>query len=233
MTAGQARQLLGLPAGANAEAISRAYRACVKSAHPDRGGDPEQLRRVIEAHRILKSLADAKLAFTPATAAPRPPPSPRSLPLQITIAEALFGGQRRLELFGREIEVRLPEGLREGDALRLAKAEGDGADVLLRISIAVEARLSVRGHDVWQEIELEDGISEGARLELDTPRGRRAVTAPAALDDGAKMRLRGEGLPAQGRHPAGDLILMLRLEQAAEEPASRRLLRRFAARWAA
>jgi curved DNA-binding protein len=57
--------------------------------------------------------------------------------------------------------------------------------------------------------------------------------APETLGEGAKVRLKGEGLPARGRHPAGDLILKLKLDPAGEEPASRQLLRRFSARWAA
>jgi curved DNA-binding protein len=236
MTAGQARMLLDLPAGADAEAVSRAFRSAVKSAHPDLGGDPERLRRVIEAHRVLKSLAEAKLAFTPATAhtPTTPTVSARAIPLQITVAEALLGGRRRVELQGRGVDVHLPEGLRAGDSVRLANAEGDGADVLLRISIAAESGLSVHGHDVWLVVEVSrPRLREGARLEVQTPRGRRSIVAPETLGDGAKVRLKGEGLPARERHPAGDLILRLKLDPAAEEPVSRRLLRRFSARWAA
>lgn len=234
MTAGQARKLLGLPPGAGADQVSRAFRAAVKEAHPDRGGDPDRLRRIIEAHRVLKALAEAKLAFAPAPASASETPRARTMPLRITVAEAMLGGRRRVDLGGRELDVTLPEGLRAGDAVRLAKAEADGRDVLLRIAIASEGGFSVHGHDVWLEAAVgEDRLGEGARVEVDTPRGRRAVTAPEILVDGAKVRLKGEGLPPRGRHPAGDLILKLRLEASEEEPASRRLLRRFAARWAA
>lgn len=235
MTAGQAHELLGLPSGADAETVSRAFRTAVKAAHPDRGGDPEKLRRIIEAHRVLKSLAKAKVAFSPARTWPETPPAPKSraLPVQITIREALFGGQRRLELRpGREVDVRLPEGLRAGDAVRLANADGKGADLLLRISITAEDSAAVHGHDLWMEVRArQDRLAPGARLKVATPRGSRSLTVPDVLTDGAKVRLKGEGLPARGRHPAGDLILRLKAEPA--EPASRGLLRRFAARWAA
>ena len=233
MTAGQARKLLGLPSGADADTVSRAFRTAVKSAHPDHGGDPERLRRVIEAHRVLKSLVEAKLAFAP-TAAPPRPAAPRAMPLQISVTEALFGGRRRVELRGRGVDVHLPEGLRAGDSVRLANAEGEGSDVLLRITIASESGLGVHGHDVWLDVEVaRPRLREGARLEVDTPRGRRSVVAPETLGEGARVRLKGEGLPARERHPAGDLILRLKLDPAAEESASRRLLRRFSARWAA
>ncbi len=78
MTAGRARALLGLAPGAEGEAVAAAFRAAVKAAHPDRpGGDAERLRQVIEAHRLLQSLAEAKLQFAPARRPPRRPEAGR------------------------------------------------------------------------------------------------------------------------------------------------------------
>ena len=236
MTVGQARQLLSLPFGADAAAVNRAFRSAVKSAHPDRpGGDAEKLRQVIEAHRVLKSLAEARLAFTPATRAPEPRPAPpKPVRLQISVCEALFGGERRIEVGAeRFLDVQLPAGLRAGEILRLADAGDGGLDVLLRIFVAAETGMTIRGHDVWLDVAAEaDQLSQGARLEIETPRGRRAFLAPRTVEGGGLVRLRGEGLPQRGRHPAGDLILRV-TAGAADEPLAKRLLRRFAARWAA
>lgn len=236
MTVGQARQVLGLAPGADAAGLARAYRAAVKIVHPDLGGDAERLREVIEAHRLLKSLAETRLAFTPA---PRPQPapqtSPRSLSLRISVHESLFGGQRRLVLQGgRRLDVQLPQGLRPGDALRLARIGGEDADVMIRISLLPQPGISVRGGDLWIEVSFGAAqLRPGTRLEIDTPRGRRALSAPQGAAGGGLVRLRGEGLPARGRHPAGDLILKLNVDPAAEEPVSKKLLRRFSSRWAA
>lgn len=238
MTAGRARLVLGVAPGADAEALSSAFRAAVKGAHPDHGGDAEHLRDVVEAHRVLKALAAARFNLPPArrSTADRRPPPPRLLRLEISVLEALFGGERRLEADpGRLIDVRLPAGLRSGEALRLKHAGPGGGALLLRIVIAAEEALSVRGHDLWLTASAgADQLDEGARLEIDTPRGRRAIQTPAGADAGAALRLRGEGLPARGPHPVGDLIVRLVREEAvADEPAARTLLRRFAARWAA
>lgn len=245
MTAGQARQLLSLAPRVDAATIDRAYRVAVKAAHPDVGGDAERLRKVIEAHRLLKALGDVRINFAPAIrpapaqarapAAPPIPPPPKSLRLQITVGEALFGGERRVEIEGvGRLDVRLPAGLRAGESLRLAGAAQDGADVMLRINVAIEPGVQVRGDDLWLDLsapphELEDG----ARLEIDTPRGRRAFMAPRLTDTGGLVRLKGEGLPARGRHRPGDLIVRVTLDDSSEESVSRRLLRRFSARWAA
>ena len=241
MTAGQARQLLGLPLGADAAALARAFRTAVKAAHPDRaGGDVERLRQVIEAHKLLRSMAALRMDFTPAPAAPPPEPAKPARPahfslrLQVSVCEALFGGERRLEIdAGRCVDVRLPAGLRAGETLRLPEATADGIDVMLKIAMATEPGLAVRGHDVWLDVAADrEQLTEGARLEVDTPRGRRAFLAPRSVEFGGLVRLRGEGLPARGPHPAGDLILQV-TSGSADEPLARRLLRRFSARWAA
>lgn len=232
MTAGQARELLGLPLGADAAALGRAYRTAVKAAHPDlRGGDAERLRQVIEAHRVLKSLAEARLAFTPATRAK--PPEPQTFGLKITLREALFGGQRPVTVAdGRTLNVRLPRGLRPGDALKLARMGQDGADIVALVSIEKADGVEVKGDHLWIEVCARvSQLKPGKRLEVDTPRGRRAIVAPEGAAEGLSIRLKGQGLPARGKRPAGDLIVRLSLQT--EETASKKLLRRFSARWAA
>ncbi len=234
MTAGQARQLLGLPTGADGEAVDHAYRAAVKTAHPDReGGDAERLRQVIEAHQVLKSMSGSSLNFTLVR---RPPEAParraRRVTLQISIHEALFGGERPIETEqGRQLNVRLPAGLRPNDTLRLGGAD-EGADLLLRIAVMAGPGVAIRGDDLWLETEVDaDDIHEGRGLDVDTPRGRRGFVAPRSAEDGSMVmvRFKGEGLPARGSRPAGDLIISLVLR----ESRSRALLRRFTARWAA
>ena len=238
MTAGQARELLGLAPGADAHALGRAYRTAVKAAHPDLGGDdPERLRQVIEAHRLLKSLDQARVMFAPTQ---QPSPGEQSVSVKITLREAMVGGRRRLKLKGgKAVNLRLPKGLRPGDALRLKTAADPGGDILIHIAVQAAKGVAIRGDDLWLEVSASPGqVKPGARFEVDTPRGRRSLVAPEGALEGRPIRLKGQGLPARGPHPAGDLILKLRLgpaapEAAAKEPASKKLLRRFSARWAA
>lgn len=51
-----ARQVLGVPAGAPACEVERAFRARALEAHPDRGGDAEAFRTVLAARRALRPL---------------------------------------------------------------------------------------------------------------------------------------------------------------------------------
>ncbi|GCE49530.1 DnaJ-like protein [Thermosporothrix hazakensis] len=49
----QALSVLGLPLNATPQQIKRRYRQLAMRYHPDRGGDPRQMQRVIEAYNIL------------------------------------------------------------------------------------------------------------------------------------------------------------------------------------
>lgn len=238
MTAAEARRTLGVDAGADAGEIGRAYRAAVKAAHPDHGGDSEELGRVLEAHKLLLKLAKVRTVFaavrTAPPARPAPPPPPRVVDLAIGLQDAIFGAVRPVQAApGRRVQVRLPAGVRPGEQLRLKGAGEDGADVLVRVDVRLEPGVVLKDGDIWLEVSAPaKRLREGRKLEVDTPRGRRAFAAPRTLEDEALVRLKGEGLPARGRHARGDLILRLKL-QPEPRAGARELLKRFSARWAA
>src|SRR4051812_11791252 len=175
MTPKRAREVLNAPSNADTATLARAFRAAVKDCHPDReGGDAERLRQVIEAHRILQQLQEARRRTAAAEPVLRPAPQPASRPeatpqpvletLDISVTEALFGGERRVQLLsGRALDVRLPAGLRPGETLRLSGAAG-GGDVRLKINVTGLPNLAVRGDDLWLMITAPlKQIDEGAR----------------------------------------------------------------------
>jgi DnaJ-domain-containing protein 1 len=49
----QALRVLDLPANATPLQIKRRYRTLAKRHHPDRGGDPKQMQRIIAAYELL------------------------------------------------------------------------------------------------------------------------------------------------------------------------------------
>ena len=49
----QALAVLGLPPNATPQQIKRRYRALAKRHHPDHGGDPRQMQKIIAAYEFL------------------------------------------------------------------------------------------------------------------------------------------------------------------------------------
>jgi DnaJ-domain-containing protein 1 len=49
----QALTVLGLPLNATPQQIKRRYRTLAKKHHPDRGGDPRQMQKIIAAYEFL------------------------------------------------------------------------------------------------------------------------------------------------------------------------------------
>ena len=49
----QALTVLGLPPNATRQQIKRRYRALAKRYHPDRGGNHQQMQRIIAAYELL------------------------------------------------------------------------------------------------------------------------------------------------------------------------------------
>ena len=49
----QALTVLGLPPNATRQQIKRRYRTLAKRHHPDRGGDQQQMQRIIAAYELL------------------------------------------------------------------------------------------------------------------------------------------------------------------------------------
>jgi curved DNA-binding protein CbpA len=49
----QALAVLGLPLNATPQQVKRRYRALAKRHHPDRGGDPRQMQKIIAAYEFL------------------------------------------------------------------------------------------------------------------------------------------------------------------------------------
>ena len=233
-TARQAQQLLKAPLGAGPDVLRKAYRAAVRVAHPDHGGDAESLRRVIDAYRLLTDLHEARRYLTPL--APAATPS-RPISLEITALEAIRGGAKAVRLpDGRAGRLTLTAGLRNGDRVRLKTPDGP---LLFKIRIA-RGDLDIRGDHVWMTAMVSPQIlEEGGRIEVDAGSGFKVVwITPDAAKRGL-ARLPCLGLPARGPHAQGHLFLRLELDAAeaqaatASESRARMLLRRFAAAWAA
>jgi curved DNA-binding protein len=143
----------------------------------------------------------------------------------------------RSTLQERQLEVKIPKGVRPGQHLRLAGQGAAGAagaaagDLYLEIQILPHPLFRLDGSDISFDLPLAPWEAAlGASVPAPTPDGSVQLTVPPGSVQGRRLRLKGRGLP--GKVP-GDLyaVLTIALPPAATEPeqeAWRVLARAFA-----
>lgn len=144
----------------------------------------------------------------PAPRGPRPSGDTRakvSVPLQ-AIHD---GGNVRLDINGKHLDVRIPKGVRPGQVIRLGGQGSGGGNLLLEVEYAAHPQFEVDGRNIiyvlpvapWQ-------AALGATVSVPTLGGAVELKVPADSEAGRKLRLRGRGLPGT---PAGDQIVELEI----------------------
>lgn len=144
--------------------------------------------------------------------------SDQEAPIEVTLEEAARGDKRRISLAdGRDFEVQIPPGVRDGQKIRLGGQGGEGAsgspagDLYLRVRIKRHPRFRREGDDLVVEIPVAPWEAAlGATVPVPTLDGSAKVKVPAGSSSGRRLRLRGEGMPGSGGRK-GDLYASVKI----------------------
>lgn len=141
--------------------------------------------------------------------------------------DAVNGAVRRLTLpDGRVLDVKIPVGTEDGQVLRLRGQAPGGGDALIEIRVTPHRHFTRDGQDI--RLDLPVRLAEavlGGMIEIPTPGGPVRMRIPPHSDSGTELRLRGRGVPAHGRHAAGDLRARLVVRLGPGDPALDAFLR--------
>jgi DnaJ-class molecular chaperone len=139
-----------------------------------------------------------------------------SAALTITLEEADIGVIKRMRLpTGKDVEVRIPAGITDGQQIRL-KGQGlagysaASGDALITVTIAPHPFFKVDGANLRLElpITLYEAVL-GGKVRVPTLNGAVELAIPPGTDSGRTFRLRGKGLSSKfGR---GDLFATARI----------------------
>ena len=149
--------------------------------------------------------------------------------VEISFAEALTGTERSLQLevlqpvggayqrVPKQVKVRIPKGVTDGQKLRVPGKGGEGmygapaGDLYLNIKIAPHPYFKINRHDVYLEVPITPWEAAlGADIEVPTPQGRVRLKVQPGTRSGQKMRLPGKGLP-KPKQGAGDFYALLQV----------------------
>jgi DnaJ-class molecular chaperone len=153
------------------------------------------------------------------------PPRPQRGPdleaeVEVTLAEAAHGTTRVLRVAGedgrsRQLEVRIPLGVRSGTRVRVAgqgesgRAGGPRGDVYLVVQVLPHPLFEREGDDLHLRTPVAlTTMLLGGEAAIPTLDGQVMLKIPSGTADGKTFRLRGKGMPRQGRSDQhGDLLV--------------------------
>jgi len=138
--------------------------------------------------------------------------------LELSLEEAFRGGKRKLSLAdGRDYEVNIPAGVRDGQRIRLAgegaagTGGGPSGDLFLRVRIRPDKRFRREGQDLYVDVPVTPWEAAlGASVDVPTLEGSRKVKVPAGSSSDRQLRLRGQGM-ASGSDRRGDLYAVVKI----------------------
>ncbi len=137
--------------------------------------------------------------------------------LAIDFLDAVKGATKRISMpDGSSLDVKVPEGVRAGQMIRLRgkgqPGSGGGAsgDAIIEIEVRPHKVFSREEEDIL--IELPISIDEailGSKVDVQTISGRVRVTIPKGASSGQTLKLKGKGV--KGKSATGDQLCILKI----------------------
>ena len=141
--------------------------------------------------------------------------------IRIPFELAMKGGSQRISLpSGKDVNVHIPPGTEDGARLRLPGQGPEGmdgrrGDAIVAITVLPHAKLRRDGQNILldQPIDLAVAVL-GGRVTVETVDGPVTMTVPPGTNTGAKLRLRGKGVPKANGDAGGDQLVTLQISLA-------------------
>ncbi len=135
--------------------------------------------------------------------------------LTVSLPDACLGSKQRVTLTnGRAIDITIPPGTQDGHKLRLrgqGKSGPAGAgDAMIDIRVEPHPHFTRKDNDILLDvpISLPEAVS-GASIKVPTLEGNVTVKVPQGANTGARLRLKGKGVPTAQGDQRGDMFVKL------------------------
>lgn len=139
--------------------------------------------------------------------------------LEVDFLEAVTGATKRVTMpDGKSLDIAIPEGLNDGQTIRLKGQGGPGygggpaGDAFVEITVRPHPRFTREGDDIVLVLPISiDEAVLGAKVEVPTTTGRVTMSVPQGASSGRTMRLRGKGVKKRGGAGHGDQLVRLQI----------------------
>jgi DnaJ-class molecular chaperone len=136
--------------------------------------------------------------------------------LDVDFLESVTGAKKRVTLpDGGVLDLSVPEGVQDGQVLRLKGKGGAGperGDALVEVKVRSHANFKRIGDDITFEVPVTiDEAVLGGRIEVATVQGRVQLTLPKGTGSGQVFRLKGKGVRNASSGVTGDGLATIRI----------------------
>jgi curved DNA-binding protein len=142
------------------------------------------------------------------------------LRLSLPFRQAILGGEKqvsfRSENGEESLQVRIPPGVENEQRLRVAgrggasPSGGPPGDLFIDVQVEDDPTFRREGRDLLVSVPVPFTTAAlGGSADVPTLEGSKRIKIPAGMQPGSRIRLKGFGIPAHGRHAAGDLFAVL------------------------
>jgi DnaJ-class molecular chaperone len=136
--------------------------------------------------------------------------------LDLDFLEAVGGAKKRVTLpEGGVLDLSVPEGVQDGQVLRLKGKGGAGVergDALVEIKVKPHAVFKRVGDDIAFEVPIAlDEAVLGGKIEVQTVQGRVQLTLPKGTSSSQVFRLKGKGVRNASNGVSGDGLVTIRI----------------------
>ena len=136
-------------------------------------------------------------------------------PVSITLEEAYSGTTRNLRRNGKQIEVTIPAGARNGTRVRLSGQGEEGrsgpGDLYLMVSVQPHPRFDRKGDDLYTNVPIDLYTAVlGGEVRVNTLSGEVVLKIPPGSQPSQSLRLKERGMPKlQAKGKFGDVYARL------------------------
>jgi DnaJ-class molecular chaperone len=142
--------------------------------------------------------------------------------IDVPFMTAVNGGETSIDITfdageSETLTLKIPPGTTSGQKLRLRGKgamthRGHRGDLIVEVTVDPHPFFKIDGRDVVLEMPLT--VNEailGVKIEVPTLDGVKTVPIPPGTSSGARLRLKGQGVPARGVQPAGDMYVVTKI----------------------
>lgn len=134
--------------------------------------------------------------------------------LTVSFEESIFGTTKTVQVDGKEINLKIPAGIDDGQSIRLRghggpapDSSGEAGDLLVQIRVRPHKTLTREGYIILSEqhISMIDAAL-GCEVEIETIDDKITMKVPAGTQSSTPFKLSGHGVPMRGEERGPHIV---------------------------